>query len=729
MIMANKTVRDISPSAGMVVMLLLLTANPVHSQSILEEVTVTARKRSENLQEIPDSVTVFNTELIRDARIENIKDFAELTPNLNVSSNWRQGLNFVSIRGLITPQVGEAPLSFVVDGITVPNLEFVNQGLHDIERIEVLRGPQGALYGKNAIGGAINIITRQPSDELSGVVQASYGEGDDVRFSGALSGPLAQDRVYYRISGNYRDYNGQIENSFTDRKVDYIDDHYGLQGLLRFNLSEQTTLDLHGRYSNATQGTNYMSYIQLEQLEDFSIAPDQNAIGIDEWVLWNVSAKLDHEAGHGTFTLLAGFNKSADDQFSDADFGNLGEADANFFFPSTQINAVDEESITIEGRYSSTEDSRLRWLVGGFYETRERKVQFDQIYDYPGTTIVNREDAIPLLVRSNFYNPEDLWVTIFPTDGERTNQETGAFAFFGQVNYDLTAALELTVALRYDEEKREAIDERTRFTSESEVDDTFKELQPKASIAWQASDDILLSATYSRGFRSGGFNEYASTVQRNYSEETSDTFEIGAKTTWLDGRLRFNLALFYIEQENAQFTRFNSSTFTLENLNVDEVEIKGMEVELGARPVENLDISFGVGWIDNEITKNKGIDVFTGLDLAATVGNTMPYVSDFNLNGSVAYTYQLGALELKPRVSFNTLGPRSFDIFNSLTGESDTHTFVNASMGLAMENWLISVYADNLFDEDAQETVFFYNPLIRFPNQPRQVGVQARLQF
>ena len=222
MIMANKTVRDISPSAGMVVMLLLLTANPVHSQSILEEVTVTARKRSENLQEIPDSVTVFNTELIRDARIENIKDFAELTPNLNVSSNWRQGLNFISIRGLITPQVGEAPLSFVVDGITVPNLEFVNQGLHDIERIEVLRGPQGALYGKNAIGGAINIITRQPSDELSGVVQASYGEGDDVRFSGALSGPLAQDRVYYRISGNYRDYNGQIENSFTGRKVDYI---------------------------------------------------------------------------------------------------------------------------------------------------------------------------------------------------------------------------------------------------------------------------------------------------------------------------------------------------------------------------------------------------------------------------------------------------------------------------------------------------------------------------
>ena len=725
----NITQRVRSPLTCMVVLLMLSIAVPVHSQSILEEVTVTARKRSENLQEIPDAVTVFNTELIQDARIENIKDFAELTPNLNVSSNWRAGLNFISIRGLITPQVGEAPISFVVDGVTVPNLEFVNQGLYDIERIEVLRGPQGALYGKNAIGGAINIITRQPSDELSGVMQASYGEGDDVRVSGALSGPLVQDRVYYRISANYRDYNGQIENSFTGRKVDYVDDQYGLQGLLRFNISAQTTLDLQGRYSNTTQGTNYMSFIQLDQLEDFSIAPDQNATGIDEAVLWNVSAKFDHETDQGNFTLVAGFNKSADDQFSDADFGHLGEADANFYFPSTQINAVNEESITVEGRFSSAEDSRLRWLIGGFYETRKRKVQFDQIYDYPGTTIVTRKDVIPLLVRSNFYNPEDLWVTVFPTDGERTNQDTDAFAFFGQVNYDLADTVEVTLALRYDEEKREAFDERTRFTADSEIEDTFNELQPKASITWQVMDDILLSATYSRGFRSGGFNEYAPTVQRNYSKETSDTFEIGAKTMWFDGRLRFNFSAFYIEQENAQFTRFNSTTFTLENLNVDEVEIKGVEVELGARPAHNLDIAFGFGYIDNEITKNEGIDVFTGLDLATTIGNTMPYVSDFNLNGSISYIFQLGTLELKPRVSFNTLGPRSFDIFNSLTGESDTHTFVNASIGLATGKWSVSVYADNLFDEDAQETVFFYNPLIRFPNQPRHVGVQARMQF
>ena len=728
MILITATQRGVSPVTGLLVLLLLATAMPVNGQSILEEVTVTARKRSENLQEIPDSVSVFNSELIRAARIENIKDFAELTPNLHVSTNYRSGLSFVSIRGLITPQVGEAPLSFVVDGVTVPNLEFINQGLHDIERIEVLRGPQGALYGKNAIGGAVNIITRQPDDQLSGTAQASYAEGDDMRFSGALSGPIAE-RVHFRVAANYRDYNGQIKNSYTGKKVDYVDDQYGLQGLLRFTLSDNTMLDLHARYSDTTQGTNYMSFIQLDELEDHSIKPDQNTIGIDEMVLWNVSAKLEHEADYGTFTLVAGFNKSEDDQFSDADFGSQPEGEANFYFPSTQINAVDEESVTVEGRFSSAADSSFRWLVGAFYETREREVQFDQIYDWPGTDIVTFNDVWPLLVRSNFLNPDDIWVSVFPTDGERTDQETDAFAIFGQVNYDMTEKLELTVALRYDEEERQAEDQRTRFTADSMVKDTFKELQPKASVSWQATDDILLSATYSRGFRSGGFNEYAPTVQRNYAEETSDTFEIGAKTTWFDERLRLNLALFYIEQENAQFTRFNSTTFTLENVNVDEVEIKGVEVELGARPAPNLDLAFGFGYIDNEITENEGIDVFTGLDLATTVGNTMPYVSDFNINGSISYTQELGAMALKPRLAFHTLGPRYFDVFNDLTGESDTHTFVNASLALTAENWRVSVFADNLFDEDAPETVFFYNPLIRMPNQPRQVGMQVSVEF
>ena len=429
-------------------------------------------------------------------------------------------------------------------------------------------------------------------------------------------------------------------------------------------------------------------------------------------------------------TAIAGLNHSRDDQFSDADFTSLPAGDANFDFPSTQINLIEEDSLNLEARISSPDDARLRWLVGAFFETRDRIVQFDQIFDDPGTARVTLADAKPLLVNSNDHDPDDLFVSVFPTDGERTNQDTSAFAFFGQVNYDLSDALEVTLALRYDEEERKAIDERVRFTDDSRVEDTFSELQPKVSAAWAIADNALASFTWSRGFRSGGFNEYAPTVTRFYGEEVSDTFEVGVKTSWLDDRLTLNGAAFYITQDNAQFTRFNSTTFTLENLNVEEVEISGFEAELVLRATDTVDFRFGFGVIDNEITKNSGTDPNTGLDLAQTVGNTMPYVSDYNFTASVDFNQPLAnGRWLRARLAGNAMGPRSFDIFNDLTGESDSHFFADASIGLHSDDWTVSLYASNLTDEDAAETVFFYNPLIRFPNQPRQAGIRARYMF
>ena len=717
----------------LLVVALTLLVDPALAQSnIIEEVVVTARKRSENLQEIPESVTVINADLIESARINNIKDVSALVPSLNISTNFRKGLSFVTIRGLITPQVGEAPIAFVVDGITVPNLEFINQDLDQIERIEVLRGPQGALYGKNAIGGAINIITRQPGDVLGGYVDVSYGEGNDQQIAASLGGPLGDsDLVHFRLSADLRSFDGLISNDFLDEKVDYVDGASGFQSMLTVDFDETSNLALHGRYRNTTQGTNYMSFITLDQLEDYSIGPLQNAVGIDEQEIWTVSGKYERElADHGSLSIVAGLNHSRDDQFSDADFTSMGPVEANFFFPSTQINLIEEDSFNLEARISSPDDLQLRWLVGAFFETRERIVQFDQIFDDPGTTRVTLADALPFVVDSNDFDPDDLWVTVFPTDGERTNQDTSAFAFFGQANYDMSETLELTFALRYDEEERKAIDERNRFTEDSRVSDTFNALQPKLSAAWSASDDVMVSLTWSRGFRSGGFNEYSPFVTRFYEQEVSNIFEAGLKTSWVEGRLTLNAAAFLIGQDDAQFTRFNSTTFTLENLNVEEVGIRGFEAELSFQATENIDLSFGFDNTNNEIEKNSGLDPNTGLDLAQTVGNRMPYVSDFNLNGSVSYNRPLenGAM-VHARFSGNMIGPRSFDIFNDLTGESDTRTFFDGSLGVSTDAWAFSVYVSNLTNEDAAETVFFFNPLIRFPNQPRQFGARMRYNY
>jgi iron complex outermembrane receptor protein len=684
----------------------------------VEKIVVTARGRTETLQQIPDSVTVFNSEDIKNARITSIKDFSALTPNLNVSTNFRSGLNFVTVRGLITPQVGEAPIAYVVDGITVPSLEFINQGLHDIERIEVLRGPQGALYGKNAIGGAVNIVTKQASDELEGSIQASIAEGNDQKLNVALSGPIVQDKAYFRISANYQDFDGLIDNPYLNEKVDYVDGAFGTQGMLELLLSDYTSLTLHGNYSSKTQGSNYMSFITKEELEDFSVKPDANAVGFDESELWSVSAKLEHETDYGDLVFIASANDSDITFFSDGDFTHQEASEDNFFFPITQINPITEDSNSFETRFTSPGEESFRWAIGAFYESKNRKVSYDQVWDITPTERVTYEE-----VKANIAEDPSL---VFA--GEKTVQKSTAYALFGQANYDMREDIELTVALRYDSEERDAFDERAPIASQA--NNTFSELQPKASIAWQMTDDHLLFTTYSRGFRSGGFNEYAPTVIREYEQEISDTVELGVKTTWLDGKVWMNMSLFHIEQQDAQFTRLNPTTFTLENLNIDEVSIDGFELEMSASITDNLSVNFGLGLIDNEITKNQGTDILSGRDLAETEGGTMPYVSEFNLNGSIDYSKALFRdYVVKTRLSFNTIGPRSFDIFNDDTGESDTHTYVNANIALENETWSVSLFASNLTDEASPETVFLFNPLIRMRNQPRQVGAQVRYNF
>jgi iron complex outermembrane receptor protein len=684
----------------------------------IEKIEITARGRVETLQQVPDSITVINAKDIELARITTIKDFSALTPNLDVATNFRSGLNFITVRGLITPQVGEAPLAYVVDGVTVPNLEFINQGLHNIERIEILRGPQGALYGKNAIGGAVNIVTKAPSDKTEGAIQVSIAEGNEVKLNAALSGALVEDKVYYRVSANYHDFDGLIDNSYLNEKVDFINGAYGVQGLIEYYVNDETTLTLQGNYSEVEQGSNYMAFIDVEDLENFDIESDSNVIGEDRSKTWFLSAKLEREFDIGDLTVVASATDADIEFFSDGDFTHLDATDKNFYFPVSQINPITEDGQSLEVKFASQSDQAFRWTVGSFVETKNRTVSYDQVWDVTPTERVTYDDVKALIAEY----PDLVFA------GEKTVQDSNAYAFFGQGNYDITSNLELTVALRYDSESRDVFDKREPIASKAE--ETFSELQPKASLSWQYTPDVQLYSTYSKGFRSGGFNEYAPTVNRKYDEEISDTVEVGSKTTWLDNRIWFNVAAFHIVQENAQFTRLNPTTFTLENLNIDEVTINGLELELSAKVTDNVKVAFGAGLIDNEITKNQGVDILSGRDLQETEGGTMPYVSDFNLNGSLTHTSEFSSdTTLTSRIAFNTLGPKTFDIFNADTGETDTHTFLNANFTLEKDHWALSLYANNLTDERAVETVFLYNPLIRMPNKPRQIGVQAKYSF
>lgn len=702
--------------AGLLIVLVSsLAASPgaafaqVPDLDTIEEVVVTARKRSENLQEIPDSITVFSEATIERAGISNLSDFAALTPNLSAYGNFRPNLTNITIRGMTSTQLGEPPIAFVVDGITVPNLEFMNQGLVDIQQIEVIRGPQGALYGKNAIGGAVNITTRAPSEDTEAKIRGAVGEGNDFRLNAAVSGPIS-DNAVYRLAAFYRDFDGLIDDTFNGQASDFVEE-VGFQGLLGFTLSERTYIDFRARYSSGDYGVGWYENVDFDSLSDESVTPTHNVLPIDENTLVNVSAKLEHEADAGSFIFVAGYNKSDDENFLDADFTALPPDFANFFFPGGQLSVIEDSAFTLETRFTSPSDRALRWLVGAYYQDRKRDNDFD-IYDDPIGTVVRD--------RASFANE-------FVFEIVRDRQESRSFAVFGQANYDLSDVLEMTLALRYDEEKREGVDPRDPA---SYADRTFDELQPKASLAWQATDNFLAYATLARGFRSGGFNEVAPGVTRTFEAETSDTVEVGFKSTLIEGVLSVNAAYFATAQDNAQFTRFNPVTFSLEQLTIAEVDISGIELESWWSPTDSLSVQLGLGVIDNEI---KSFDPLAFVDPpVGIVGNTMPRVADWNANLTFTYTAPVNTnTDFVTRVSGNWLGERNFDLENTMVDKDAT--YLNLSLGLEADKWSVQLRGTNLLDKLEPEDAFFsivgVPPLSRFRNQPRQLLVEGTYRF
>ncbi len=667
--------------------------------SEIEEVIVTARKRSENLQEIPESVTVVDEGAIERAGISTITDLAIVTPNLSAYGNFRPNLTNITIRGLTSTQLGEPPVAFVVDGITVPNIEFINQALIDIEQIEVIRGPQGALYGKNAIGGAVSITTKAPADQTEYVVRAGFGEGNDKRLSAAASGSISESAVF-RLAGFYRDFDGLIDDAFNGRESDFVEE-LGFQGLLGFNLSDRAYVDFRARYSDGDYGVGWYENVDIDSIGTESVEPAHNVLPNDENTLFNISAKVEYEAEQGLFIATLGYNKSEDENFLDSDFSALAPDLETDFFPGAQYSEIKDSAVTFETRFTSTADGSFRWLVGAYYQDRERDNDFDIIDDPIGTAVRDRDSFADELV----------------FEIVRDRQESQAYAVFGQLNYDLGDTLEFTAALRYDEEEREGVDPRDPASRAAR---TFDELQPKLSLSWRQSANFLGYATIARGFRSGGFNEVAPTVTRSFDAEVSDAVEVGFKSTLIAGTLTVNAAYFYTAQDNAQFTRFNPVTFSLEQLTIEEVEISGIEVEGRWRLTDSIDVDFGLGIIDNEIQSFDADDF--AMPPVGIVGNSMPRVADWNANLAVTHIAPLNnGVSLITRISGNWLGERGFDLEETFL--DDGAAYVNLSIGLQADEWTMQLRATNLLDELEPEDVQFgiTTPAFRFRNKPRQV--------
>ncbi|HUD53487.1 TonB-dependent receptor [Parvibaculum sp.] len=656
------------------------------SKEQIEEVVVTAQKRSEKLQDVPVAVTAITADQLEQAGVNTIQDVAKMTPNLVIIDQLRPGIQTVSFRGFTTVQGGQSPFTTIVDGVQQPGQEFLKQQLVDIEQVEVLRGPQGTLYGAGAIAGAINITTKKPTDDFEGSAKVGYYEGNQKTGTVTLSGPLVKDKVYFRTSAWGTDFDGLISNGGGGKDVDFMQEH-AFQGELLMTPTDKLSISLRARYLHGRDGSLWLVPVDNDAFDDFSKGPATDIAGVDTRGLQTYSAKIDYQFEPFTLTSISAYNVANQSLYADGDFSTA----PNFW--QTWIN--NSRTYSEEIRLTSPNEQRLRWVTGLY-------LQDNTVDDITEFAAVGSSGA---------------------GTGHDDQYKSKSWALFGQATYDITDALMLTLGARYDQDKKTA-DNRANGESNGK---TFSQAQPKATLSYKWTPDVMSYVTYAKGFRTGGFNPTSSIAAREYQNEVSDTFETGLKTTFLNNRLQLNGALFHTDFKNQQFFFSVASSSGIETAiqNIPKTEVNGVELEAQYILIPGLTLHGQVGY-NNTRMRNFS-------DASGTYsGNRTPQVYGLTSGLAVEYTRPVYEdITLSTRVSLEHRGDVYWDLNNTL--KTPAKDFIDGRIALEKDSaWTLALVGRNLTDERTPAAVGAYafgTQSLRSANEPRQIGAELTVPF
>ncbi len=669
------------------------------------EIIVTSTRRSESLQNVPASITAFTAEAIEAKGIERPSDFIALTPNVSLVEVQNAGFSFVIIRGISQNRNSEPSVAVVVDGVQQINPAQFNQELVDIEQIEVLKGPQGGLYGRNAIGGAIIITSKQPTDELSGKLTAGIDNGIGYYLRGNMSGPLAEN-LKFRVAGSWYDTKGLIRNEFLGEDADPVED-FNLRGNLLWTPTPELTLDLRGSVGQLrTQG---LYYNIVNDVNDTSLPVQVNNAGQNDRDLYNVALRISHESDIGTFASVTSYDTVQEILTGDA-FDFLPIPDSFFFnlfetilgqgngFDLNQSQFLDVKAFSQELRYESPADKPVQFIAGGYLVDTERFISVGNMVDTGnGVFPVFREPT------TNPLNPQ----FSFLADG----QNNFAWALFGNTVWKLNEQLRFDASLRYDRDRRS----NTTLTPTAFLPNipgfpqgqsgevrrrTFDAWQPKGTVTYKPVEEVTLFGGWSRGFRSGGFNQtgVGAVAAANgvvgvndiFEAEIAETFEVGVKTRTPDRDLKFNVSAFTTKSENSYFFVFLAENSTQNLGNVPRSRLKGFEVDATWRATNSLDLSVGYGYTDSAIRSFEDVSV---------LGNKLPGVSRSTFNFAAQYNSEIAeGIDLVARADYRRTGRTWWDLVNSTS--RNPVDIIDTRVSLAKDGWKLSAFAQNLFDED-----------------------------
>jgi iron complex outermembrane receptor protein len=696
-----------------------------------ETITVTPRRRDESSLDVPVAINAFTADDIKTAGIDRPQDFVALTPNMSLVQTQNQGTSFVVVRGISQARNSEPSVAVLIDGVQMANPSLFNQELFDIDTIQVLKGPQGALYGRNAIGGAIIINTKRPSDVFEGNVTLGSDSGPGVKVRGGMSGPIS-NTLKYIASGSFFDTKGYIRNVVLDENADPFRD---LSGRVRLVWEPSQELSADVRVYGSRVRTQALYFNITESVNDTSLPVRVNNAGVNERDMFGTSLKLDYVTPLGTLTSVTAYDRFNElltgDQFN---FLPIQESVLFRFFGADQaqhqflnVNAVSEAL-----HFASPATTRVRWIAGAYAIATDRFISTGNVFDLGNGVVPEvRRQPLPL------FNPQFTYLA--------DAQDNFAWAVFGNVDVDLTEKLELSTALRYDRDNRKNI---TRTPAEfipaplvgiafpGQVrTHTWDDLQPKVTLRHKPTPDSTLYAGYSRGFRSGGFNQTGvgaagiAGVNDLFDAETADTYEGGAKVEFLDRRVGANVSVYHTQAKGSYFFVFDPNTSTQNLGNLDRVDYTGAEFEVRGRILDGFDGYVGLGFTDSDIKESRRA--------ATDVGKQAPLVSKYTANVGLQYRQPLRSeLSAFVRSDVEVIGPTWFYPDNFTV--RDPVTLLNVRLGIDGTSWSAAVWAKNLTDKQynaewSPGPMFFPNPGYTnnfvFKAMPRRWGADLNYRF
>lgn len=695
---ANKRTR-LSIAVSSVLAGAVLFTTPAVGQ-VLEEVKVTAQFRESTVQDTALSVTAFDEDYINKLRFQKSDDIARQAPGVQILEQYGQTAPSIVIRGITNPDFGPAtgtPVSIYSDGVVLNNPTVHGFAMFDIERVEILRGPQGTLYGRNSTSGSVNFLSARPTDELSGFGQLLLADDGEFQFIGAASGALTDD-LNGRVAINRRNIDGWVTNDF-DLRTGAKREESLVRGVLEYTGEDVNVFfkvqyaDYNGDPGNFfnTLPTNAFTQPNPGFRGDFSRI-NLNLFGRKEDVIAvDLALQVDWNLGNMVLTSVTGFGSHTRDYIADFDFSDLTLA--HEWLPHEQ------DQWSQEFRLASNTDGPLSWILGLYYLNDSVDTEF--LFDFSGAFNPNPDDfGIPTSLGGGF--------------GSIYGQDIESTAVFAQIDYDISENWSAGFGLRYTSDEHDVtwrgancyfFNRQDDFSfvqgfkeattdcgglpiQDISDDDSWDATTGTFSLKYRPTDQTLVYGNVGVGFKSGQFHLNTSDPSAVTSVEPEDltSYDVGVKWESEDRSVVVNAAAYFYDYENLhqfQIVEVPGSQILVNTLsNVPEAEVYGAELEMMFAPLPDMLINLGFSWNETEYTD------FTTLDGQSFNGNSFPNAPEFSFNGLVLYDFPLAnGWTLTPQLDWSWLDTQFQDFNNT---ESVDFQGENVSLVIS-EDWDVNL--------------------------------------